>query len=368
MDCLPSASSLLLPISSKNDAADENDNDTIGTSNKSKTRKISSVVGAVLGASLSKLSPRRSPKRKPHLQNRMASAAHPTITTNTTIHPDAAAANDKIREQGGGPTFLCHYINTSGRNSMSIEPPSTSTQLLLQDGVLLAEEQTLTQHLNNDTDEDTTLKSIHFAQSLKTYGCISYKERVDSLHQKTVENAVLQFNVMAYLDKCSTRSPHYDASYKLDITASEVFKGGEVWATRELVKDALTAQSNCQGITINRQKDWIGCNRVGEPDKNHDHREFMTGTLKACCTLKMCMKALTKHREKSENKNKYYYKNDWAGPVMFSEDPNKMCTAHGGDCVPSVENKIATAQRAGSFDGHQAAMERRQILKIRVGS
>lgn len=201
--------------------------------------------------------------------------------------------------------------------------------------------------MNNDAD--TTLKSIHFAQSLKTYGCISYKERVNHLEQKTVENAVLQFNVMAYLDKCSSGSPHYDASYKLDIIASEVFKGGEVWATRELVKDALTAQSNCQGFTIKMQKDWIGCNRVGEPDKNHDHREYMTGTLKACCTLKMCMKALTKHIEKKENKNKYYYMNDWAGPVMFFDNPNKMCTAHGGDCVPSVENKTATAQRARSF-------------------
>ena len=72
MDCLPSASSVLLPITSKNDAADENDNDTITTSNKSKTRKISSVVGSVLVASLSKLSPRRSPKRKSHVPNQMA--------------------------------------------------------------------------------------------------------------------------------------------------------------------------------------------------------------------------------------------------------------------------------------------------------
>lgn len=79
------------------------------------------------------------------MQNWMASAAHPTITTDSTINTDAAAANDKIREQGGGPTFLCHDINTSGRNSMLIEPPSTSTQLLLPDVVLLAEEQTLTQ-------------------------------------------------------------------------------------------------------------------------------------------------------------------------------------------------------------------------------
>jgi hypothetical protein len=326
MDSLPTAY-LPLPTSSNNDASEENDNDASSISNsKSKTRKISSSVVGVLVASLSKLSPRRTPKRRNH-------------------HVHAPPPSE---EQ---PTFLCYEGDVPMSGSMMLKPPpplsSTSTQLLLPD-IIMTEEQSLTEHMSNDAD--TTLKSINFAKSLKTYGCISYKERIDHPQQKTVNDAVVQFNVMAYLDKCSSGSPHYDASFKLDIIASEVFKGGEVWANRELVKDALTAQSNCQGFTIKVEKDWIGCNRVGAPNKNHGHRDYMTGTLKANCTLRMYMRALTKHREKKKvDQKKYYYMNDWTGPVVLSDDPNKMCTTHGGDCVPSIENKIATAQRAGSF-------------------
>lgn len=139
---------------------------------------------------------------------------------------------------------------------MMLKPPtlsSTSTQLLLPD-IIMTEEQTLTEHMSNDAD--TTLKSINFAKSLKTYGCISYKERIDHPQQKTVNDAVVQFNVMAYLDKCSSGSPHYDASFKLDIIASEVFKGGEVWANRELVKDA------------SRELNEDGDSRSGESNKN----------------------------------------------------------------------------------------------------
>jgi hypothetical protein len=333
-----------MPTSSKDDASEEeNGNDTASIiSKKSKTSKISSVVG-VLTASLSKLSPRRSPKRKHHVQIGMTSAAPPISNTN----PDTSTAMDDISEQGVRevPTFLCHDIMMSGNDMMLKPAPSTFTQVLLPD-ILLAEEQSITENMENNAD---TLKSISFAKSLKTYGCISYKERVDQTQQKTVKDVVVQFNVMSYLDKCSSGSPHYDASFNLDIIAAEVFKSGEVWANRELVKDALTAQSNCQGFTIKVEKDWIGCNRVGAPDKNHGRRDYMTGTLKANCTLRMCMKALSKHREKKENQKKFYYTNDWTGPVMFSDDPNKMCTTHGGDCTPSVENKIATAQRAGSF-------------------
>lgn len=244
-----------MPTSSKDDASEEeNGNDTASIiSKKSKTSKISSVVG-VLTASLSKLSPRRSPKRKHHVQIGMTSAAPPISNTN----PDTSTAMDDISEQGVRevPTFLCHDIVMSGNDMMLKPAPSTFTQVLLPD-ILLAEEQSITENMENNAD---TLKSISFAKSLKTYGCISYKERVDQTQQKTVKDVVVQFNVMSYLDKCSSGSPHYDASFNLDIIAAEVFKSGEVWANRELVKDALTAQSNCQGFTIKVEKDWIGCN------------------------------------------------------------------------------------------------------------
>ena len=197
--------------------------------------------------------------------------------------------------------------------------------------------------LAKDDSTECRCPSTAFAHSLKTFAWVEYKPQITKSQVASVW-AVTSFDLDRYYEKCKKSSPDFDSTIDLEKVAVELFKPNEVWASRDLAYIALEAQSKCHGFTAHKKQNYMGCNRFGKPKEQDKGRSYAAGALLANCTMRMYMRPLSKERYKATvNAKKWSYRGIWTSPIELTQ----VCAKHGGDCVPSAQNRVATQQRAG---------------------
>jgi len=114
---------------------------------------------------------------------------------------------------------------------------------------------------NDDADSTTVLNnSILLARSLKSYDTKDYNN--NGVHHSDV-NMVVGFNQVKFVDKCGCTSPNRDRTLCFDTIAAELFKGGEIWQSRSLLKDAMDTLASLHGWVVRLNRSSIQCNRYG---------------------------------------------------------------------------------------------------------
>ena len=75
----------------------------------------------------------------------------------------------------------------------------------------------------------------------------------------------------------------------------------------------------------------------------------MSGQLQSGCTFRLTLKSTHNKRHRVENlmtiRDKFSYTPGWNLPVIIVD----VDCQHGGTCVPSRSNRIATSKRAGAY-------------------
>ena len=201
--------------------------------------------------------------------------------------------------------------------------------------------------VRRDADNDDVRRHKVFAGILTKRESLTFAPRAWTDHTTTTENVVVSFDTGLFNRKCNPSSTEYDSTWNLTLLASEIYKLGDTWASRDILESALKAQAGCEGWTVKKEKDWIGCNRYGEPVAS---RHFASGALQANCTLKLSLEALVSTRKLNANQ-KFKYSKNWSAPVKLVDkgNPKNFCTCHGGNCRPSQQNRIATQKRSGGY-------------------
>ena len=193
-----------------------------------------------------------------------------------------------------------------------------------------------------DDSSECLCPSTSFARSLKTSSSVEYKPQTTKSKVLSVK-AVTAFDFERFHLKCNPTSPDFDATIDLDKVSVELFKLNEVWASRDLAYSVLEALAECHGFTASKRQNFIGCNRYGKPKDEDEGRSFSAGPLLANCTMRMWMTPLSREPYKANvDSKKWSYRDIWTGPIRFF----KGCPLHGGNCVPSAQNRVATNQRA----------------------
>ena len=185
--------------------------------------------------------------------------------------------------------------------------------------------------------------STAFAQSLKTYGNITYYPSVGRKETITAV-AVVKFNTKSFQDKCNPASVNYDPSIVFDLVATELFKIGEIWSSRDgLLLPAIEELAKLHGFNITKVKTSICCNRMG---KIKWKRNYIGGELAAECPFAVKVKALSKSAYKVlPTSIKWNYRYNWTLPVEIMS----ACCEHGENCVPGGQNRLMTGKRAGKY-------------------
>ena len=197
---------------------------------------------------------------------------------------------------------------------------------------------------NDDVDSTTVLNnSILLARSLKSYDTKDYNN--NGVHHSDV-NMVVGFNQVKFVDKCGCTSPNRDRTLCFDTIAAELFKGGEIWQSRSLLKDAMDTLASLHGWTVRLHRTDIQCNRYGTDVTS---RNFASGPLHVGCTFRIQLTALVKDKYLKEaegtNPAKWVYTDNWDRPVKVKK---ANCT-HGEMCTPGTQNRIAASQRGGKY-------------------
>ena len=198
---------------------------------------------------------------------------------------------------------------------------------------------------NDDIDSTTTVlnNSILLARSLKSYDTKDYNN--NGIHHRDV-NMVVGFNQVKFVDKCGCTSPNRDRTLCFDTIAAELFKEGEIWQSRSLLKDAIDTLASLHGWTVRLQRTNIQCNRYGTDATS---RNFASGPLHVDCTFRIQLTALVrdKYLKEAEGTNpaKWVYTDNWDRPVKVKK---ANCT-HGEMCTPGPQNRIAASQRGGKY-------------------
>ena len=187
---------------------------------------------------------------------------------------------------------------------------------------------------NDEVDSTAVLNSTSFAKSLKIYGTKDYNN--NGVHYSNV-NMVVGFNKVKFLDKCSCTSPNRDRTLCFDAIAAELFKEGEIWHSRNLLKDAMDTLASLHGWVVRLNRSSIQCNRYGTDATS---RNFASGPLQVGCTFRIQLTALVKNKSLKEaegtNRAKWVFTDNWDGPVQVK---NANCT-HGRMCTPGTQNRI----------------------------
>ena len=187
--------------------------------------------------------------------------------------------------------------------------------------------------------------SVSLARRMKIYGNIKYQPNITYSRGLTTTRGVLEYKSDIFFKYCHPASPSYDASIDFDEVARELFKQGEVWASRDNhVFRAVEDLSALHGFYPKKEKETISCNREGKSDDAS--RNFIAGQLGGDCPFHLTLKPLSKQSYKAtEAASKWSYRKLWDGPVQIAS-----CNCeHGGLCRPSRQNRAMTASRAGKY-------------------
>ena len=158
---------------------------------------------------------------------------------------------------------------------------------------------------------------------------------------------IVAFNLQQLTEVCHRNSTKYNSSLcDFDVIASEIFKEGETWVDRTLVKDVMDRLASLHGWTTKITQAHLQCNRFGTNDTT---RQFASGSLKSGCPFRITLTPWNRSKTKkvilTTGKQKWIYTDDWSAPVIIQR---ANCT-HGGTCDPGKQNRIATAQRGGEY-------------------
>ena len=158
--------------------------------------------------------------------------------------------------------------------------------------------------------------SVSFAQSLKSYGEKEFKTNPNKPATRTTCRMVVAFDSARFHKMCHPASPSLDPSLNFDVIASELFKVGETWSSRDgILYTALDELGKLHGFFPRKQKDHICCNRHGQ---SRTQRNYMGGELNADCTFKVKLKALCKNSYKATPESKKFsYTELWTEPVRI---------------------------------------------------
>ena len=258
------------------------------------------------------------------------------------VSGEQAADNDD--NSSTGPIGIVATANDAAPQAIAAMEPEPSRQLCTTGS-------THTQATHPQTCEQV------FARRLITRGALSYskqqsKQQGDEV--TTIKDAVLAFNSALYNRTMSPSSTDFDGNIDVELLNAEIFRVGDVWASRNLLCNALNCRASCEGFTVKVEKNWVGCNRVGKPTSS---RGYAGGELKANCTLCITIQALAKERYERPRKNandrvKFEYRALWDMPIKLVDNESskiRFNTRHGGECRPSCQNRIATQQRSGNY-------------------
>jgi hypothetical protein len=138
-------------------------------------------------------------------------------------------------------------------------------------------------------------QSIIFARSLKTYGEVGYTPQTgDAL---VTINCVVKLNTLEFQNRCNIASPNYDSSINFDEVAKELFKCGEIWASRDkLLYPAMDVLSKLHGYNLIKCRRSILCNRQGQ--EGQTSRNYVKGVLSCDCPFGVTVKPLSVKRYK----------------------------------------------------------------------
>ena len=78
---------------------------------------------------------------------------------------------------------------------------------------------------------------------------------------------IVAFNLQQLTEVCHRNSTKYNSSLcDFDVIASEIFKEGETWVDRTLVKDVMDRLASLHGWTTKITQAHLQCNRFGTND------------------------------------------------------------------------------------------------------
>ena len=177
---------------------------------------------------------------------------------------------------------------------------------------------------------------IQFAQSLKIY---STQDPASSLPHATV----ISFDFDTFNLICNKDSLSYNQTLcDYDALAAEFFKVDEIWSSKDLIKKVMKSLSKFQGWSVSKEKLSLRCNRSGN---NNASRPYAKGPLRCGCTFGITLVCLEKSRYIPDGSTKYSYLTPSNTPHLIV---NAVCM-HGGNCVPGLQNRVATLQRGGRY-------------------
>ena len=220
--------------------------------------------------------------------------------------------------------FCCLPSNTTALVAVASSPPP------------------IQQIIMSPTDHTNSHPSINLAKALKQYGSHTYTPDARKPDKKVTCTMVVACNSELFHKKCHPASPSYDPDIDLEILAGELFKNGEIWASRDNhVSVAMADFEKVQGFVSRNEKRTIVCNRVGDAKTD---RNYADGDLAAGCSFKIKMTPQVKLAKYLPSK-KWSYTDVWTEPVRID---NAHCK-HGGQCRPGRQNRVMAVQRAGKY-------------------
>ena len=189
-------------------------------------------------------------------------------------------------------------------------------------------------------EELVTCPSTSFAYSLK---------KLDGLSL-----TIVGFDEKSLVEKCSRtvieedglerHNPEFDERLEMDLMATELFKQGEVWISRDILYHALSSFGAVFGFKVVKTRNMLCCKRYGSDNGN---RNWSQGPWKVECPFSLSLKALHTERRLTENP-KDPEKNlapkcrpIWEREVLIKE----ANVVHGGGCKPGMERAVAVVKK-----------------------
>ncbi|KAL7525422.1 hypothetical protein ACHAWF_002523, partial [Thalassiosira exigua] len=193
----------------------------------------------------------------------------------------------------------------------------------------------------------TNMSIPQFCSSLLTRG---------NLSDETSSN-IQGFDFAKFDRICNVSSPYFhpDLADFGEISKC-LFRQGDNWASRDLLKSVIDKIAGLEGWTVIIKHHTLVCNRRG---KDKSKRSFKSGALKANCPWKIHIKPLHYISYEPEKRNSGHHgraKNSYKPNWNLGLEITSVHVAHGGDCSPGRENRIATQQRAGNTSTIQDEM------------
>ena len=173
----------------------------------------------------------RSPGRPPAAA---AAAVETAASMMMAVSGEQAAVNGD--NSSTGPNGIVATANDAAPQAIAAMEPEPSRQLCTTGS-------THTQATHPQTREQV------FARRLITRGALSYskqqsKQQGDEV--TTIKDAVLAFNSALYNRTMSPSSTDFDGNIDVELLNAEIFRVGDVWASRNLLCNALNCRECCQ--------------------------------------------------------------------------------------------------------------------------